>query len=61
MTNSQKVLVNRTLGFSGGLIGCACTAFAHNHTPLKVLGFCGIAGFLGALHILWVQAADRAR
>jgi hypothetical protein len=61
MTQDQKIIVHRTLGFTGSLLGCACTAFAPNQTALKVIGFSGILLSLAALHWMWFQAAGRTR
>lgn len=61
MTTDREVLIHLALGLSGSLIGCACTAFAPNCTPLKIGGFCGVLVCLGALRWLWVQAGSRGR
>ena len=53
------------IGFSGALIGCACTAFAPNALTLKLIGFCGMIAFMVAIHIAWhrriATANDAAR
>ena len=51
----MQVLRHQLIGFSGALVGCACTAFAPNSLWLKIVGFSGVVAFMVCIHVVWHQ------